>query len=197
MVRLAALCALLLASPALGLEREGVTLDPRGLVRPALLEAALGAYDAHAAKLAKPTIAIVDFAKPSSEPRLFLLNLETGVVEAMLVAHGKGSDGDHDGLAEVFSDKSGSMASTLGAFRAGERYQGGHGLSLRLDGLEAGNKNARARQIVLHAQWYVSPAMVAAHGKLGRSWGCFVVERGLIAEVVARLEDGGLVYAGR
>ena len=118
-------------------------------------------------------------------------------MRSLLVAHGQGSDRDHDGVADFFSDANGSHASSLGAFRAAERYQGGHGLSLALDGLDPTNRSARARAVVLHSQWYVSPEIVAQRGVLGRSWGCFVVERAVIDQVVSALEGGGFIYAGR
>ena len=190
---------LAMVAPAQALPWGGVDLDARGEIRPQLLEQALNAYERHqeGQRLTRGMIMIVDYSKPSSEPRLHLLDLRSGAVRSLLVAHGRGSDPNHDGIADVFSDANGSHASSLGAFRAAERYQGSHGLSLRLDGLDSTNRSARARAIVLHSQWYVSPQMIAQRGALGRSWGCFVVERGAIEDVVATLENGGFVYAGR
>lgn len=175
---------------------QDVHLDPQGLIRPELLSEALTSYESHMGAGLDGQIAIVDFSKPSSERRLFLLDLETGDVEALLVAHGQGSDLNHDGMADSFSNEDGSHASSLGAYRAALRYEGGHGLSLALDGLDPTNAAARDRLVVLHSQWYVSDAMVAERGKLGRSWGCFVVDQAVIEAVVDRLEDGGFIYAG-
>ena len=189
---------LAMIAPAHAMTWRGVELDPYGQIRPQLLEQALASYEQHQdAGLTYGMMMIVDYAKRSSEPRLHLLDLRTGVVRSLLVAHGQGSDRDHDGMADFFSDANGSHASSLGAFRAGERYQGGHGLSLALDGLDPTNRSARARAVVLHSQWYVSPEVVAQRGVLGRSWGCFVVERSMIDQVVSALEGGGFIYAGR
>lgn len=179
------------------LQWRGIKLDPEGKVRPQLLAEAVKAYESHDRGDLNGRVAIVDFARPSAERRLFLLSLATGRVETHLVSHGKGSDRDHDGVADYFSDATGSHASSLGAFRAARRYQGSHGLSLALDGLDPGNRSARSRAIVLHSQWYVSDRVVSQLGKLGRSWGCFAVDRGVIARLVDVLEDGGFIYAGR
>lgn len=189
---------LAMIAPAHALTWRGVDLDPYGQIRPQLLEQALASYERHQdAGLTYGVMMIVDYARRSSEPRLHLLDLRTGVVRSLLVAHGQGSDRDHDGMADFFSDANGSHASSLGAFRAAERYQGGHGLSLALDGLDPTNRSARERAVVLHSQWYVSSEIVAQRGVLGRSWGCFVVERAVIDEVVRALESGGFIYAGR
>jgi hypothetical protein len=191
-------CVLATIAPAHAMVWEGVQLDPRHEIRPQLLERALASYQRHQAEhLGNGMMMIVDFSKPSSQPRLHLLDLRSGAVRSLLVAHGQGSDRDHDGVADFFSDADGSHASSLGAFRAAERYQGAHGLSLAIDGLDASNRSARARAIVVHSQWYVSQTMIAQHGVLGRSWGCFVVEPAAINEVVATLENGGFIYADR
>lgn len=193
------LALLAMIAPAQALTWRGVDLDPRGEIRPQFLEQAMASYQQHheRQRLTYGVMMLVDYSKPSSEPRLHLLDLRTGTVRSLLVAHGQGSDRNHDGMADFFSNEDGSHASSLGGYRAAERYQGSHGLSLRLDGLDPTNRSARARAIVLHSQWYVSPQMVAQRGVLGRSWGCFVVERGAIEDVVATLEGGGFVYAGR
>ncbi len=189
---------LAMITPAHAMTWRGVELDPYDQIRPHLLQEAIASYEQHQdARLTYGVMMLVDYSRPSSQPRLHLLDLRTGVVRSLLVAHGQGSDRDHDGIAEFFSDQDGSHASSLGAFRAGERYQGGHGLSLRLDGLDATNRSARARAVVVHSQWYVSEAMARQRGVIGRSWGCFVVEPTVIDQVVASLEGGGFIYAGR
>jgi hypothetical protein len=192
-----AFCLAMTAGRAEALHWRGVKLDPGGELRPQLLADAIRSYESHDRDDLNGQVAIVDFARPSAERRLFLLSLMTGRVESYLVSHGQGSDRDHDGLADYFSDATGSHASSLGAFRAARRYEGSHGLSLALDGLDPGNRSARSRAIVMHSQWYVSDRLAAERGKLGRSWGCFAVDRGVIARLVETLEDGGFIYAGR
>lgn len=187
--------ALQIAS-ASALTLNGVTLDPHGLVRPAILEQAIARWrDQPEAR--RDVIAIADFGRPSTEPRFAIIDLSTGAVVAMRTAHGKGSDRGHDGIAETFSDEPGSNATPLGLYRTGARYQGQHGLSLKLEGLDASNRNAAARAIVVHSAPYMAQAFITAHGRPGRSWGCIVVDPDLIAGVVDRLENGALVYAGR
>ncbi len=189
---------LAMIAPAHAMTWRGVDLDPLGQIRPQLLAQALASYERHEdARLTYGVMMIVDYSKRSSEPRLHLLDIRSGAVRSLLVAHGQGSDRNHDGVADFFSNQDGSHASSLGGFRAAERYQGGHGLSLRLDGLDPTNRSARARAIVVHSQWYVSDAMVRQRGVIGRSWGCFVVEPTVIEQVVNALEGGGFVYAGR
>jgi len=201
-MRLALLLCLSIASAAAtgraeALQWRGIKLDPGGELRPQLLADAIRSYESHDRGDLNGQVAIVDFARPSAEPRLFLLSLATGRVETYLVSHGQGSDRDHDGIADYFSDATGSHASSLGAFRAARRYEGSHGLSLTLDGLDPDNRSARSRAIVMHSQWYVSDRIASELGKLGRSWGCFAVDRGVIARLVDTLEDGGFIYAGR
>lgn len=150
-------------------------LDPDGLIRDAVLTEALAAREARTGAFANNGVmVIVDYGLRSDEARLFILDLETGRVEAFRAAHGLGSDPDHDGWLDSFSSVSGSNASPRGAFITAEEYYGKHGRSLRLDGIDQDNANARARAIVMHAAWYAEEDFLDAHGKLGRSNGCIV-----------------------
>ena len=116
-------------------------------------------------------ITIIDFRKPSSQKRLWVLNLASRqVLFHTLVAHGKNTGGLY---AEKFSNTPNSNTSSIGFFVTDETYTGKHGLSLRLDGQESGfNELARTRAIVLHGADYVSRDFVKEHGRLGRSFGC-------------------------
>ena len=78
-----------------------------------------------------------------------------------------------------------------------ESYFGQHGQSLRLAGLDPENDQAEARAIVIHPAWYVSDAMIAEHGKLGRSQGCFAVSESDIAQVLERLGSGSFLFADK
>jgi hypothetical protein len=186
-----------LTSPAwAGSEVNGVMVDPSARVRPALLSQALAAWAAHPAAR-RDRMAVADFAASSATPRLFLIDLTTGAVEAYRTAHGKGSDPAHGGMAASFSNTPGANATSLGAYRTGARYFGAHGLSLYLDGLDETNSNARSRAIVLHAAAYMAPDFIARFGRPGRSLGCFVVAPEEVQHVVEWLEGGVLIYAGR
>jgi hypothetical protein len=86
--------------------------------------------------------------------------------------------------------------SSLGVFRALDTYRGAHGPSLRLEGLEPGfNDHALERAIVMHGADYVSDGMIAAQGRLGRSWGCPAVRPAVAKELIETIRDGSLVVA--
>jgi len=163
-----------------------------------LLRRAMAAFQTHAGRLAhRDMLGVVDFSLPSRAPRFFLVDPASGRSKALLVAHGRGSDPDHSGWVERFSNRPGSAASSPGSYVTAETYVGQHGLSRRLVGLDAENSNARSRAIVVHSAWYVSDAMVAAHGKLGRSEGCLAVDAADLPYVLDRLGAGRLIYAGK
>ena len=104
------------------------------------------------------------------------------------MAHGKGSGLDS---ATQFSNQPGSDASSLGVYLTGDTYNGEHGYSLRLHGLDPGfNGDAYRRAIVMHSAWYVSRTFAAAHGRMGRSWGCFALSRKVEGAVVNLIRQG-------
>jgi hypothetical protein len=143
-------------------------------------------------------VAIADFSAPSRNARFYLVDVASGNATSHLVSHGRGSDPDHSGWVERFSNEPGSEASSAGGYRTADYYTGKHGASQRLTGLEPQNSNAEPRGIVIHGAWYVSADMVRQHGKLGRSEGCFAFdENASLPEVLTRLGPGRLLYAGR
>jgi len=161
-----------------------------------LVDRGRAALDRHGSSLShRDRIGIVDFASASNVPRLVIVDLANGRAESFLVAHGRGSDPAHTGWVSRLSNDPGSHASSGGAFVTGDYYVGGHGRSMRLNGLEPINSNAAARAIVVHAAWYVSPAIARATGKLGRSEGCFAVAPSDLDLVLERLGPGRLLYA--
>jgi hypothetical protein len=100
-------------------------------------------------------------------------------------------------MLQGFSDLVGSAATSEGAYLTGDAYQGVHGPSRRLIGLDPTNAHAEERAIVIHSAWYANPDMIVRQGKLGRSDGCFAFGESDIALVLARLGRGRLLYAGR
>ena len=72
-----------------------VLTAPAG-IDPQLFARAKAALDQHRI-YARDTIGIVDFSKPSAEPRFHLVDLASGQVESHRVAHGRGSDPAHSG----------------------------------------------------------------------------------------------------
>lgn len=171
---------------------------PRLAVRAPLLERAKEALDRHAHLVAhRDRIAIADFAAPSSQGRLHLVDLEAGKVTTLLVAHGSGSDPDHTGFLQRFSNEVESNASCEGAFRVGSYYVGRHGASQRLEGLDPTNSNALERAIVIHGAWYAEPDIISTHGKLGRSQGCFAVGEAALDTVFTHLGQDRLLFSAK
>jgi len=94
-------------------------------IDPSLFQKAKAALDSHRYQArARDVMGIVDFSKPSSEPRFHLVDLMNGTVESHLVAHGRGSDPDHSGFLERFSNDFGSYATSNGAYTTGDYYDG-------------------------------------------------------------------------
>ena len=169
------------------------TTAPFG-VDPALFARAKAALDSH--RIApRDSIGIVDFSKPSGEARFHVVDLMSGHVDSHLVAHGRGSDPDHSGFVERFSNDFGSYASSNGVYTTGEYYEGKYGLSLKVAGRDWSNSNAEARAIVIHNAWYAEPEMIAEHGKLGRSEGCFAFSRQSQFQVMSKLAGGRMIFA--
>lgn len=164
----------------------------------AIIVAAKAGIERAGARIAhRDLVGVADFRQPSRAPRLHLVDLAGGKVDSRLVAHGRGSDPDHTGWLRMFSNAPGSAATSEGAYVTGGYYVGHHGSSMRLAGLDPTNSNAEAREIVVHAAWYVGPDMVRAHGMLGRSEGCFAVSQSDLQEVLSRLGPGRLLLAAK
>jgi hypothetical protein len=190
----AAACAAGMALPI----KAHAAISSQSGIRPALLHRALAAFERHSAEFsARDLIGIADFAAPSRQPRFHLLDVASGRATTLLVAHGRGSDPDHSGWVERFSNDFGSAASSEGAYRTGDTYIGKHGPSRRLAGLDPQNSNAEPRAIVIHAAWYVGPQMIREHGKLGRSEGCFAFAEADLDQVLQRLGLGRMIYAAK
>ena len=139
-------------------------------------------------------LAVIDYSRPSTEPRLWVFDVDRGrLLFQELVAHGRNTG---EKVAEHFSNVEGSKMSSLGLFQATDTYYGNNGYSLRLRGLDAGfNDNALSRAIVMHGAPYVSEAIAARLGRLGRSWGCPAVRQEVARVVIDALKGGALLFA--
>ena len=142
-------------------------------------------------------VGLADFGLRSSEPRFHFVNFETGVVDSYLVAHGSGSDPEHDGWLNWFSNVPESQCTSEGAYMTFGWYTGRFGTSIRLEGLERSNSNALDRAIVMHRASYAEPDHVARWGRLGRSNGCFAMGEADFKLALLRLAGGRLLYAGK
>ena len=142
--------------------------------------------------------AVVDFNQPSTSKRLYVFDTVAKKVESYYVAHGRGSEGaKDDGMPEVFSNRNGSNSSSLGIYRTLNEYNGQHGRSLRLEGLEPTNSNVLARGVVMHTADYVSESFIRQTGRLGRSEGCFAVEKAVGETIMNELKNGAYIIASK
>lgn len=138
-------------------------------------------------------ITIIDFSKPSTEKRFFVIDLKKKeLLYKCYVAHGKNSG---ENYAKYFSNQPRSLQSCLGFFLTAETYFGRNGYSLRLDGLEKGiNDNARDREIVIHGAAYVSQEFINRYGRLGRSWGCPALPLENLKELLDTISNGSCLF---
>ena len=167
-------------------------LDPSHIVpTKGLEEAVLYFHKNKSAFKNLSVISVLDFSQSSTKKRWYFIDMKTGSVWNIHVSHGKGSDANHDGFAEKFSNVSGSNASSLGFYKTAETYSGSNGYSLRLDGLSSTNSNARPRAIVVHGADYVQDSSVIQ----GRSWGCPAVSQANRDKVINMIKGGSLIYA--
>ena len=145
----------------------------------------------------KDIVGIADFARPSTLPRFHFANLENGTVRSFLVAHGRGSDPEHSGFLQTFSNQNGSEATSRGAYLTAEWYNGKYGTSIRLVGMDQDNSAALERAIVMHPAAYATEEHIIKFGKLGRSEGCFAMSPDQFNEALWHLSGGRLLYADR
>lgn len=167
-----------------------------GGINPVLFAKAKAALDQHKIA-ARDWIGIADFNQSSHEKRFHVVDLRSGAVESFRVAHGSGSDPNHNGFLDRFSNEFGSHATSNGAYTTGEYYQGKYGLSMKTHGRDWSNYNAEPRAIVIHNAWYAEPEMIAQHGKLGRSQGCFAFSRADQWAMMNKLAGGRMIYADK
>ncbi|WP_295233544.1 murein L,D-transpeptidase catalytic domain family protein [Sediminibacterium sp.] len=138
-------------------------------------------------------LTIADFSKPSSEKRLFIIDMQKmELVLNTLVAHGRNS-----GVlfAKNFSNKNNSYQSSLGFYITGEIYKGKHGMSLQLTGIESGiNDKAKQRAIVMHGADYVNDQLIHKQGYIGRSLGCPAVPQNQVQDIIQTIKGASLLY---
>lgn len=177
--------------------RVDTSAEARSGISPQVLDLALGAVRCAVTSgdiAAPPTLTVIDYSRPSVDPRLWVFDLRDGALLFKdLVAHGKASG---ENMAERFSDDENSHESSLGLFVTRDTYIGHNGYSLRLDGLEPGvNDHAMARAIVMHGAPYVSEAVAQKQGRLGRSWGCPALREAVAHQIIDTVRNGGVVFS--
>ncbi len=169
----------------LGLNEEEVSFDA--------FSQAMTGYD-KIEKKKKPILTLIDFSKPSTQERLYVIHIEKKeILYKSVVSHGKNSGGN---FATSFSNKPGSNQSSLGFFITENTYKGRNGLSLILDGLDKGvNDNAKRRAVVIHGADYADPGVARSSGRLGRSQGCPALPREITPSIINSIKDGSVLYA--
>jgi hypothetical protein len=174
---------------------ESLELGKLGLSKQAFDYAMKGhAYLAANGKLQnEDIISIVDFSLPSSQKRLFIVDLKNNkLLFHTYVSHGRGSGAE---MANEFSNVAESNKSSLGFYVTGDTYEGKHGLSMRLLGQDKGfNDNAQDRSIVMHSASYVSEATIKAMGFCGRSQGCPAVPEELTKPIIETVKNGTCLF---
>jgi hypothetical protein len=175
-----------------GIRQKYAFVDPNNEIPPRPLELALSYYDRLKGELKRPEyLGVINYHEYSHNPRLFVIDMKSGAVEKMLVAHGEGSDPKDTGYATIFSNTVDSHMSSLGAFITAETYTGKNGLSLRIDGIEKSNSKLRERAVVIHGSDYANPAF----DPIGMSWGCPAVSRSEYKGLINRVKSGVLFLA--
>lgn len=169
---------------ALGPEADGL--------RPAVLEQACIGYLAlrRTHRIERGGfVAVADMDLPNTTERLWVLDLKNAkILHHSLVAHGEGSGHLR---ARRFSNKEESACTSLGFYRTAGSYDGIHGYSRRLEGLDKGeNANAYNRYVVLHAADYASPAYARQHGHLGYSRGCPALPPEQFKAIISTVQGG-------
>ncbi|WP_336963177.1 murein L,D-transpeptidase catalytic domain family protein [Sphingobium aquiterrae] len=194
----ASLCRAALLAPGGQSLLPGTSPLPGSVPYQALLERARAALDRHQGRIAlRDRVGLADFSAASKDLRFHIVDLEGGKATSYLVAHGRGSDPEHSGWLRSFSNDMGSFATSDGAYVTSEVYEGQHGQSMRLIGLDPQNNNAEARAIVIHGADYVSENFLVQWGKLGRSEGCFALAQHMVPTVLGQLGNGRLLYADK
>jgi hypothetical protein len=138
-------------------------------------------------------ISIIDFSLPSTEKRLYVVDMKNyQVLYKTYVAHGRNSGAL---MANSFSNAPSSNKSSLGFYKTLGTYIGKHGYSLKLEGLERGiNDNAYNRAIVMHGADYVNPSYIPKLGYIGRSQGCPAVSNREATPIINTIKDGSCLF---
>lgn len=142
---------------------------------------------------------IADFRLNSIAERLYVIHLPSGQVDKMRVTHGKKSGSLY---AYKFSNIKDSNQTSLGIYIVGGTYEGSHGTTLRLYGLQGSNDQAYNRDIVMHAAAYASKIFLEQidyrtgkpYTRLGLSFGCPAIAPSNATKFFPLLKGGALLY---
>lgn len=166
-------------------------------LKPKIVKLAIDAFNKakqNGIGIKKPIITVIDYTMASTKKRLWVIDInEKKVLYTSMVAHGKNSG---ENYTTAFSNKMGSLQTSVGVFLTENTYVGHCGYTLRLQGLEKGfNDKAKDRLIVFHGAPYVNKQFAAVSGRIGRSWGCPAVEKHLATPIINTIKDGTLIFS--
>ena len=170
-------------------------VDSFDIPEPAINMALNGFYDLEDENLLSKDslLTIIDFSSPSTEKRLYILDIKNQrVLKHTLVAHGMNTG---NVFAESFSNVQESRKSSLGFYITKETYFGQHGYSLRIQGMSKGiNDKAADRAIVIHGADYVSQDFIESFGRIGRSFGCPALPVDETDEIIDLIKNGSCLF---
>lgn len=173
---------------------DSMQLSRYGLTKKAFAYAWKGYnYLSDRKRLGSSILSICDFSQSSRRKRLYIIDMEQKkVLVNTYVAHGRRSGGEY---AQSFSNNPESHKSSLGFYLTRRTYQGGHGLALKIQGLEKGfNDRADARNIVVHGSQYVGKQFLNNNKFNGRSFGCPAVPARDASKVINTIKDGSCLF---
>jgi hypothetical protein len=138
-------------------------------------------------------LTICDFSQSSRHKRLFVIDMNgQKVLINTYVAHGRKSGSEY---ARAFSNSPDSHMSSLGFYKTESTYYGGHGLALKIEGLENGfNDKADSRNIVIHGSDYVGAGFIKNNPFNGRSFGCPAVPANQVNNVINAIKNGSCLF---
>lgn len=173
---------------------DNINLEKFGL-KPAAIKAAVKGYLElkKQGRLRNPNVlTIIDMSQSGRRKRFYLIDVNhQRLLVNTYVAHGMMSGLD---MASDFSNNFSSNKTSLGFYITLDTYNGKHGTSLRLAGLEPGfNDNAEARGIVVHAADYVNAGRVNSE-YMGRSEGCPALPANVCQKVINVIKGGSAFF---
>lgn len=141
----------------------------------------------------KEILTICDFSQSSRNKRMYIIDIDANkVLINTYVAHGRNSGGEY---AQSFSNSPESHKSSLGFYITQQTYFGGHGLALKINGVEKGiNDKANARHIVIHGSDYIGDKFLRDNPFNGRSFGCPAVPEKETKEVINTIKNGSCFF---
>lgn len=138
-------------------------------------------------------LSIADMSQSSRKKRLYIIDVENKkLLYNTYVAHGRNSGSEY---ATSFSNDVDSHKSSLGFYVTSNTYNGSHGLSLRIEGVEKGfNDRAIERAVVIHGANYIGDQFLKNSPFSGRSWGCPAVPAAQTATVINMIKNGTCLF---